>query len=96
MPVQIHDAALWIVTLYHLAMNVVRPRSSQHGMRISVYADVLISFWVLLFQGVERWIVCTPLSVNVFVTIATHQHLEYHCKALFEIPCITSGSHIEP
>jgi hypothetical protein len=22
-------------------------------------------------QGVERWIVCTPLSVNVFVTLAT-------------------------
>jgi hypothetical protein len=24
-----------------------------------------------IIQGVERWIVCTPLSVNVFVTFAT-------------------------
>jgi hypothetical protein len=24
-----------------------------------------------LCNGVERWIVCTPLSVNVFVTLAT-------------------------
>jgi hypothetical protein len=38
-------------------------------------------------QGVERLIVCTPLRVNVFVTLVTHQHLEYNCKALFETPC---------
>jgi hypothetical protein len=47
-------------------------------------------------QDVERWIVCTPLSVNVFQTLATQQHLEYRCKDLFETPCITSESHIEP
>jgi hypothetical protein len=47
-------------------------------------------------QGVERWIVCTPLSAKVFDTLATQKHLEYHCKALFEIPCITSGGDIEP
>jgi hypothetical protein len=29
-----------------------------------------------------------PLSVNVFVTLATQQLLEYHCKALFETLCI--------
>jgi hypothetical protein len=46
-------------------------------------------------QGVERRIVCTPLSVNVFVTLATQQHLKYHCKALFETLCITSESHTE-
>jgi hypothetical protein len=23
-------------------------------------------------------------TLNVLVTLATHQHLEYHCKALFE------------
>jgi hypothetical protein len=23
-------------------------------------------------------------------------HLDYYCKALFETPCITIGSHIEP
>jgi hypothetical protein len=26
-------------------------------------------------------------GVNVFVTLATQQHLEYHCRALFETPC---------
>jgi hypothetical protein len=34
----------------------------------------------------ERWIVCMPLSVNVFITLRTQQHLEYHYKALFETP----------
>jgi hypothetical protein len=37
-----------------------------------------------------------PLSVNVFVTLATQQHLEYNCKALSETPCIIIGSRIEP
>jgi hypothetical protein len=45
--------------------------------------------------SVERWIASTPLSVNLFVSLAT-QKLENHCKALFETPCITCGSHIEP
>jgi hypothetical protein len=46
-------------------------------------------------QVVGRWMVRTPLRVSVFVTLAT-QHLEYRCKAFFETPCITSGSHIKP
>jgi hypothetical protein len=29
-----------------------------------------------------------PLCVNVFVTLATQQNLEYHCKALFETPYV--------
>jgi hypothetical protein len=29
-----------------------------------------------IFEGVERWIVCTPLSTKVFVTLATQEHLE--------------------
>jgi hypothetical protein len=29
------------------------------------------------FKGVEQWIICTLLSANVFVTLATQQHLEY-------------------
>jgi hypothetical protein len=37
--------------------------------------------------------VCTPLSVNVFVTLATQQHMEYHCKALFETLCIWKSGH---
>jgi hypothetical protein len=35
------------------------------------------------FQGDVRWIACTPVSVNIFVTPATQQHLAYHCIALF-------------
>jgi hypothetical protein len=35
------------------------------------------------------WMVCTALSVNFFVTLATQQYLEYHCKVIFETPCIT-------
>jgi hypothetical protein len=30
-------------------------------------------------------------TVNVFVTLAIQQHLEYHCKALFETFCTTVG-----
>jgi hypothetical protein len=43
----------------------------------------------------HRWIVCTPLSLNIFVTLASQYHLEYHCIALFETPRITIGSRIE-
>jgi hypothetical protein len=32
-----------------------------------------------------------PLSVNVFVTLARQQHLEYHCKTQFETPCVLRG-----
>jgi hypothetical protein len=56
----------------------------------------LKAYKLFIIQGVKLWIVCTPLSVKAFVTLATQQHLEYHCKALFKTPCITSGSHIEP
>jgi hypothetical protein len=31
----------------------------------------------------ERWIICTTLSVNIGVTLAREQHLEYNYKALF-------------
>jgi hypothetical protein len=43
-------------------------------------ADVTKTFTL---KRVERWIVYTPLAT---------QHLEYNCKALFETPCITSGT----
>jgi hypothetical protein len=32
--------------------------------------------------------ICTPFNVNFFVTVATQQYLEYHCKAVFETPRI--------
>jgi hypothetical protein len=35
-----------------------------------------------------------PLSVNVFVTLATQYHLEYYCEALFETHCITIESYM--
>jgi hypothetical protein len=40
-----------------------------------------------VIQHLEQWIVYTPLSINVLVTLATGKHLECHCKALFETPC---------
>jgi hypothetical protein len=48
-------------------------------------------------QGDERWIVCTPLSVNVFITIAPHSNSwNIILKPFLEHPCITSESSIEP
>jgi hypothetical protein len=48
----------------------------------------LKAYKLSIIQDVERWMVCTPLSVKVFITLATQQHLEYHCKTFFETPCI--------
>jgi hypothetical protein len=39
------------------------------GLSLSNYA--LVIFWLQALEAVERWIVCTPLSVNIFVTFAT-------------------------
>jgi hypothetical protein len=36
----------------------------------------------------QRWIVCTPLRVNVFITLATQQRLDYIVKLFFEAACI--------
>jgi hypothetical protein len=44
--------------------------------------------WYSKCHHLERWMVCTHLSANVFVTLATQLHLEYHCKAPFETSCI--------
>jgi hypothetical protein len=48
-------------------------------------AKKLYTYKLSMSQGAERWIVCTPLSINVFVTLAAH--LEYHRKTIFETPC---------
>jgi hypothetical protein len=56
----------------------------------------LKAYKVSIVQHLGPWIVCTPLSVNGFVSLATQQHFKYHCEALFKTPCITSGSHIDP
>jgi hypothetical protein len=36
----------------------------------------------------KTFVVCTPLKVNVFITLATQWHFECHCKALFETPAL--------
>jgi hypothetical protein len=48
---------------------------------------ILKGIQTIFIQRLERWIIFTPLSVKTFVTLATQQHLEYHWKSLFEIPC---------
>jgi hypothetical protein len=45
------------------------------------------AYKLFIIQGVERWLVCKPLSVSVFVTLASQFHLEYRCKAFFETLC---------
>jgi hypothetical protein len=47
-----------------------------------------LNFQACKLSAVQGWIACTSLSVNVFLTLATQQYLEYHCKPLFETPCI--------
>jgi hypothetical protein len=47
-----------------------------------------VSPFRLMRSGVQTTHRSTPLSVNVFVTLAT---MEYHCKYIFETLCITSG-----
>jgi hypothetical protein len=47
------------------------------------------------FTMVLQMLLCDECYEDVFVTLATQKHLEYHCKALFEVPCITTGSQIE-
>jgi hypothetical protein len=37
---------------------------------ILLYALCLKAYKLSIIQGVERWIIYTPLSVNVFVTLA--------------------------
>jgi hypothetical protein len=47
----------------------------------------LKAYKLTIAQAVERWTFSTHLSVNVFVTLASEQRLEYNCKVLFETPC---------
>jgi hypothetical protein len=63
--------------LYNGIPNVTLWRLLRKCLRLEMYKLSIV-------QGVEWWIVCTPLNVKIFVALATKQHLEYHCKALFE------------
>jgi hypothetical protein len=56
----------------------------------------LKAYKLSIVQHLEVWIVCISLNINVHVTLATEQHLEYHCKAFFKTLCITNGRHNEP
>jgi hypothetical protein len=75
--------------LYNGIANVTVWRVLRKRLHLKAYK-------LSIMQDVVQWVVCTPLSINVFVKIATQQHLEYDCKTLFETPCIPNGSHIEP
>jgi hypothetical protein len=55
------------------------------GAAVEVVGMIIMDF----IQELERWIVCTPSNVNIFVTLATQQLLECHCKSLFATPCIS-------
>jgi hypothetical protein len=61
-----------------LVMSLVLYRFTCHFIHISLSTYE----WIC----VERWIVCTPLIANVFVTLATQLHLEYHCKPVLKQP----------
>jgi hypothetical protein len=62
-------------------MQGVSKRASQWYSKCYCVANVTKMFTLkrvqTLYGGVEGWIVCTPSSVNVFVTLATQYHLEY-------------------
>jgi hypothetical protein len=68
-------------TLPHPNSNPVRRggRTATNRLGYSTAIEITESH---LRTRTERWIVCAP-----FITLATHQHMEYHCKALSETPC---------
>jgi hypothetical protein len=51
----------------------------------------LKTYKLSIVEHFERWIICTSLSWNVFVTLATQYNLEYYGKALFETLWITQS-----
>jgi hypothetical protein len=59
-------------------------------LRLHVYTQK--AYKLSIVQHFEGRIAYTPLSVNVFVTLAVQYPLEYYCKALFETPCTISLS----
>jgi hypothetical protein len=74
-----------------LAMQGVSRRALQWYSKCCCVASVTKTFTIedTSFNILkERWTVCTPVSVNVFITLATQQHLQYHCKRILETPCI--------
>jgi hypothetical protein len=75
--------------IYNSIANVTVWRVLRKRFHLKVYKLSIV-------HGVERWIVCTPLSVNVFETLSTKKHLEYHCKALLVTSYVTNETHIEP
>jgi hypothetical protein len=62
--------------LYSDIPNVAVWRMLRKHLHLNEY-----KLYIVQHQQHERWIVCTPLSVNVFLTPPT-QHLKYHCKLL--------------
>jgi hypothetical protein len=74
--------------LYNSILNITVRRVLRKRLLLKAYK-------LFAVQGVERWIVRTPLRVIASVTLAAQKYLEYYCKVLFETSRITSGSNIE-
>jgi hypothetical protein len=88
--------AIYIKYLTRIPGIIVKQEKSatiKHNTECFKQSFTMIFQMLLCAEGYEN--VCISLSVNVFLTLATREHLEHHCKARFETYCITSGSHIE-
>jgi hypothetical protein len=63
--------------LYNSIPNVTIWRVLRKGSHLKAYK-------LSISERLEWHIVCTPLGVNLFLTLSTFQHLECHCKSLSE------------
>jgi hypothetical protein len=70
--------------LYNGIPNIAVWRMLRKRLRLKSYELSIVQH----VEHLERWIVCKPLSRNVFVILATQLHLECNCKARFETPYI--------
>jgi hypothetical protein len=60
----------------HRVRRILRKRSHLKAYKLPI------------IQHLQSWIVCTPLSVNFLVTLATEQLLEYPLKLFFKHPAL--------
>jgi hypothetical protein len=74
--------------LYNSIPNVTLRRVLRKRLHLKAYKLSIV-------QGVECLTVCTPLRVNVFVTLTTHNMWSIIVKLFLKL-CITSESYIEP
>jgi hypothetical protein len=74
--------------------------ASQHmpGLRKNIYSVFQKEIYndipnAIMWRVLRKRLHLTAYKLSIFRHL---EHLEYHCKALFEAPGITSWSHIEP